>query len=278
MLVAAVALAGCGSEKRPASRPHTSTGPPLCARLHARVAGHVDTAAAAELSGLVLSGSTLWTHNDSGDSPRLLALGLDGRLRQEVQVAGAENVDWEDIAAADGSLYVGDIGDNAAQRSNVAVYRVPARSETGAVTAERQTLNYPDGPHDAEALLVDPSSRELVIVTKSLRGSADVYAAKPGASALHRVGRVDLGNALPVTAGDVSGDGRTVVLRTYDRVLVWSRRRDETLAELFRRRPCTAGADLLVEGQGESIALTRDGRAFYTVPKSHQPPLRRWAP
>ncbi len=65
-----------------------------------------------------------------------------------------------------------------------------------------------------------------------------------------------LGNALPVTAGDVSADGRTVVLRTYDRLFVWSRRRGESLPAVFRRQPCTARADLLLEGQGESVALT----------------------
>jgi hypothetical protein len=238
----------------------------------------VETAAATELSGLVLSRShrgVLWTHNDSGGLPQLLAIGLDGRLRGKLGLMGATNVDWEDIAAAGGSLYVGDIGDNLAQRPTIAVYRVSERSLSGWSQAERFTLRYPDGAHDAEALLVDPSNGQFVVVTKSLSGSASVYV---GRAALRRAGRVRLGNALQVTAGDVSADGRTVVLRTYDRVFVWKRRRGESLASVFRRRPCTARADLLVEGQGESVALTRDGRAFYTVPEGRRPPLRRWAP
>jgi hypothetical protein len=37
-----------------------------------------------------------------------------------------------------------------------------------------------------------------------------------------------------------------------------------------------ADADLLREGQGESLALTADGRAFYTVPEGERPPLRRF--
>lgn len=240
--------------------------------------GHVRTAAATELSGLVLVGSVLWTHNDSGDSARLFALDLHGRLRQEVLVAGAENFDWEDIAAFKGSLYVGDIGDNLAQRAEIVVYRVPSRSQTGAVTAQRIPLRYPDGAHDAEALLVDPSTGDLVIVTKTLSGAPRVYAAPPAGGTLRRVGRLRTGNALQVTAGDVSADGGTVVLRTYDRLFVWSRRRGESLASVFRREPCTPRADLLVDGQGESVALTRDGRAFYTVPEGKGPALRRWAP
>jgi hypothetical protein len=275
--------AGCGDKsEQPAPRPApVAHGPPLCARLHARVTGHVDTAAATELSGLVLSRShrdVLWTHNDSGDRARLFAITPRGRLLAELDITGAESFDWEDIAAVPGAVYVGDIGDNLAQRSSVTVYRVADRSLSGTAAATRMDLRYPDGAHDAEALLVDPSNDALIVVTKSLSGKAGVYMARAGETTMRRVATVRLGNALQVTAGDVSADGRTVVLRTYDRVLVWSRRRGEDLAALFRRRPCTAAADLLVEGQGESVALTADGRAFYTVPEGRRPPLRRWAP
>ena len=95
---------------------------------------------------------------------------------------------------------------------------------------------------------------------------------------MRRAGRVPLAGALPVTAGDVSADGRTVAVRTYDRVFVWSRRRGQSVVSAMRRRACTARADLLVEGQGEALALTRHGRAFYTVPEGDHPALRLWAP
>jgi hypothetical protein len=249
------------------------------------VVGHVNALAATELSGLVLSRThrgVLWTHNDSGDSARLFAISARGRLLGELDVAGAENVDWEDIAASGGSLYAGDIGDNLAQRPDISVYRVPDRALSGTVQGERFTLRYPDRPHDAEALLVDPSSGALLIVTKSLSERADYYVAdhpsSAGATTMRHAGSIPIGNALQVTAGDVSADGRTVVIRTYDRAFVWSRRRGESLVATLRRRACTARADLLVEGQGESLALTRGGRAFYTVPEGRHPPLRRWAP
>jgi hypothetical protein len=245
------------------------------------VTGRVNTAAATELSGLVFSRShndVLWTHNDSGDRARLFAIAPSGRLRGELEVTGAEAIDWEDIAAVPGAVYVGDIGDNAGQRPTITAYRVPDRSLGGTAAAARTELRYPDGAHDAEALLVDPSNGALVVVTKSPSERAGVYAAGPGATTMRRVATVRLGDALEVTAGDVSADGRTVVLRTYDRVLVWTRRRGESLAALFRRRPCTARADLFEEGQGESVALTSNGRAFYTVPEGRLPPVRRWGP
>jgi len=304
-LFAAVGVAlvsvGCGGGSPVSGRGPLATAPPvgprpaLCATLRARVMGRVATPAATELSGLVASRSqegVLWTHNDSGDGARLLAVAADGRALADVAVAGAENVDWEDIAlgpapGGDDALYVGDIGDNDGLRSSVVVYRIDEPRVGGegraqSVPPQRLGLSYRDGAHDAEALLVDPSSGAVVIVTKELGNTAGVYVAgRPRAGAttmLRRIGDLTLDAAEPVTAGDVSGDGRTIVIRTYDRVFAWSRRGGESLVAALRRRACAAQADLLVEGQSEAVALTADGRAFYTVPEGGEPPIRRWAP
>ena len=185
------------------------------------------------------------------------------------------------------ALYLGDIGDNEARRSSVVVYRVEeprlaAGPPRESAPAQRLTLRYPDGPHDAEALLVDPSSGALLIVTKSFGGTARLYAARrPRAGTttrLRRVGTLSLGAGEAVTAGDVSANGRTIVIRTYGRALVWPRRGRESLASALRGRGCGVRANLFVEGQGEALALTANGRAFYTVPEGTRPALRRWAP
>jgi len=185
-------------------------------------------------------------------------------------------VDWEDIAIRGRTLYVGDIGDNAAQREAVAIYRFaePAPG-TSTVPADRIVLRYPDGARDAEALLIDPRTGTVVIVTKDIGGRSDVYIA--GRRGLRKALTLRLGIGQPVTAGDVSADGRTIVLRSYDRAFVWTKRRSEPIATALRRAPCTAGTDLLAEGQGEALALTRNGRAFYTVPEGAGAPLRRYA-
>jgi hypothetical protein len=95
---------------------------------------------------------------------------------------------------------------------------------------------------------------------------------------MRSAGEVPLGGGQPVTAGDVSANGRTIALRSYDRVFVWSRQRGESLPSALRRRPCAARTSLRAEGQGEALALTPDGRAFYTVPEGPHPALRRYAP
>ncbi len=229
----------------------------LCRRLRVRDIGRVPVVN--EASGLVLSGGLLWTHDDSGGPATVFGLSTRGKPVREVALP--QNVDWEDIAARGRTLYVGDIGDNARSRPQITVYR----------GGEPIPLRYPDGPHDAEALLVDRGT--LVIVTKSVSGEAGVYTAR-GPGTLRRAGSLSLGLGEPVTGGDSAG--RTIVLRTYDRAFVWTRRGGESIARALRRTPCTAGASLLGEGQGESIALARDGRSFWTLPEGPNPMLRRY--
>ncbi len=266
--------AGCGGSSdapRVASPSAQGTAaaprvPPLCGPLRTQVLGRVGPPAA-EVSGLVRSGAGgFWAHNDSGDAPRVFEFARDGTVRREVAVGGAEHVDWEDLAIRGRTLYIGDIGDNLAQRPDIAVYRM---SETS-TAATKLTLRYPDGPHDAEALLVDPRDGTIVIVTKDFGGTAGVYSGRQ----LRRVATLELGVGQAITAGDVSG--RTIVLRSYDRAYVWTRRGSEPIARALKRKPCLAAANLAAEGQGEALALSRDGRAFWTVPEGPRPALRRY--
>jgi hypothetical protein len=277
--VAAVilAFAGCGGDRGAASptavapmgaSPTAAAPrvPPLCDRLRTRMLGRVG-APAAEVSGLVRSSAGgFWAHNDSGDAPRIFEFAHDGSVRREVAVGGAEHVDWEDIAIRGRTLYIGDIGDNLAQRPEIAVYRMGENS----TNATKLTLRYPDGPHDAEALLVDPRDGTIVIVTKDFGGTAGVYSGRR----LRKAATLELGLGQAITAGDASAD--TIVLRSYDRAYVWSRRAGESIARALKRRPCVAGANLAAEGQGEALALSRDGRAFWTVAEGARPPLRRY--
>jgi hypothetical protein len=293
LALAALVVAGCGADHHTPGAPTppaaaVAAKPALCRQLRVRETGRVANPAANELSGLVRSRTQrdlLWSHNDSGGGPELYGLRADGRVAAHPQVTGAQAVDWEDIAAGParggGSLlYVGDIGDNGASRASVDVYRVaePRVGASATDPAARLRLRYPDGPHDAEALLVDPIRGDLVIVTKFIGGARAYRAAAraPSGSYTLKAGpSVDLSF---VTAGDVSADGRTVVLRSYDRVAVWRRRGRERLATTLARAPCVSPTSLAGEGQGEAIALDRHGTSFLTVAEGSPAVLRRYAP
>ncbi len=62
----------------------------------------VDSKEIHESSGLARSRKVerlLWTHNDSGDGPRLFAFDADGRVHAVVDVTNVESVDWKICAA-----------------------------------------------------------------------------------------------------------------------------------------------------------------------------------
>jgi hypothetical protein len=296
-IAAVLTLAGCGAMGAGAPPPGPDgqaqgvkaakrVTPAICGRLSVRRTGTIHASQATELSGLVASRrrpGVLWTHNDSGDVPRVLAVRASGRLVGDVAIAGAEATDWEDIAIRGGTLYLADIGDNRSERDDVVVYRVPepAAGATTSAPAQALRLRYPDGAHDAETLLVDPRSGSLAIVTKAFDGNSGVYvAAHPSATAtttLHRAARLRLGFGGLATAGDVSADGRVIVVRTYTGFVAWERRRGDSLARAMRRIPCAGRVSLASEGQGEALALTANGRAFLTVPEGLNPVIRRYA-
>jgi hypothetical protein len=298
---ATVAIAACGGGDAPATPTAAGTAattkavapavPVLCGPLRARVTGHVDAPDATELSGLALSASrpgVLWTHNDSGDRARVFAIRTDGSLIASLDVPGADATDWEDIAVGPGGdLLLGDIGDNDAQRPNIIIYRIPeprlADKPATTAPATRLTLTYPDGAHDAETLLADRRTGELVVVTKAFSGRSIVYSARLGGGAqqtLKRVGAIEFGLGGLATAGDVSADGHTIALRTYTALYVWTRaNRSRSLARtLVDGDHCTGQVSLGREGQGEALTLARDARSFFTVPEGAAPALRRYTP
>ena len=253
-----------------------------------------------ESSGLVASRLTpgvYWTHNDSGDGPLIYAFDTRGESLGKFHVNGALARDWEDIAAGPGPqpnrpyLYLGDIGDNDGVRPEVIVYRVPEPALSGAALmftrkgaavtepAEAIRLKYPDGAHDAEALLVHPHSGNIYIVTKILLGNPGVYEAvapfTPGnLITMRRIGEAQVLNLFGggITGGSISPDGRRVALcdysQGYELVL---KAGAGNFDEIWKDRMVVV--DLGKRKQGESITYRLDSRALLTTSEGKQSPL-----
>ena len=226
-----------------------------------------------EGSGLALSQRVpgrLWTHNDSG-KPVLFALDTRGVVTGTIAISGAKVGDWEAIAVgpcgAGTCLYIGDIGDNNARREHITIYRVPEPDAVSGTVKVAEALHatYPDGPHNAETLLVGGDGR-LHIVTKEEKGAAGIYrfptALKPGVtSELERVGSPSSkpGDQSRITDGAVSPDGQWAVLRTRSSLTFY--RASDLLAGQWR---AASRVDLapLKEPQGEGVALGNDATVF----------------
>ena len=242
-----------------------------------------------EASGLAVSRNNrgvVWAHNDSGGEPSLYALGADGQIRATLPVAGAVNVDWEDMARGPGPgggpdwLYVGDIGDNGASRGSVRVYRVPepdlGGSASGAVLpaapAAFVDLVYADGPRDAEALVVDPRNGDLFVITKREERSRVYRARSPsftGETVTLEYLR-ELGEGL-VTAADACADGKTVLVRSYFGLDAYG---GPSVAGALRGTPSRRLVE--VEPQGETVAAAPDCEGYYTLSEGSGQPLVRY--
>lgn len=78
-----------------------------------------------ETSGLALSDGQLLTHNDRGGDNVLYAIDtIDGSVARKVRITGAVNVDWEDLAMGDSLLFIGDMGNNNGDRTDLRIYTV----------------------------------------------------------------------------------------------------------------------------------------------------------
>ena len=233
-----------------------------------------------------------WVHNDSGDKPRIFALDGKGATLATYSFSGADANDWEDIAVGPGPksgetyVYVGDIGDNGTSRKSVQVYRVaePAAIQgDGKLTGvDKLKLQYPDEPHNAETLMVDPRQGDLYLVVKAKSGKSPVFrAAAPWQDgdqrtlsqvAVLQFGVAPLPSLLPTTTGgDIAAAGDLIAIRTYDAAYTWSLTANQSVAEALAGKPCPL--PLPGQLQGESLGFAADGQGYWTVSEGESPPL-----
>ncbi|NUR73158.1 MAG: hypothetical protein HOU81_20260 [Hamadaea sp.] len=250
-----------------------------------------------ELSGLVVTSSGYIAINDSNwdaSAIRIFYLDKKCKLTKSVGYPTAAR-DPEDVALAkDGTLWVADIGDNynaPVRRKTIAVWKL----SPGAKSPVIYRLAYPDGPHDAETLLLAADGTPI-IVTKELTGRSEIFvptgplvAKSADGVLLKRVGSVRLPDSQTpnfldsigrrlVTGGAVSPDGRHVVLRTYADAFEWDIVDGDIVKTLTDEEPRVT--PLPDEQQGEAIAYAPDGSAFVTACDEPTGPttLRRYVP
>ena len=272
-LLTGILIAGCGSREAPEQVDEPLAPGPV-------VMGVVMNDNITEASGLVngrVNPDLLWVHNDSGDIARIFAISTYGDAVGEIHLDGIQARDWEDIALGPGLgdtlawLYVGEIGDNNEVHERIYVYRLEepkafrmADSVLTVSDVERLIYRYPDGPHDAEALLIDPQTSDLFIVTKG-NGKARVYHA-PAPHVAEQTRTLAFVRELPfsdITAGDISFDGHHILLKTYTNVYHWTRNEGERVGDVLAGAPDTL--TYIPEPQGEAVAFNLAATGYYTI-------------
>lgn len=275
--VGVVAVTGCRPSAVPESAPVSAD----------RRVGDLQDDALTEASGAAVGvRGTIWSLNDSGNDPWLFALDSAGTARGRVRVEGAKNADWEALSVGPCSqgqcVYIGDVGDNNAQRVFVTIYRVPEPADGDSVTAASEALRvtFADGPRDVEAMWVSPDTAVWLVTKRPIR--RDDGSARP--SQLYRVPatgwrgeravRVTVTDSIPHTPVKGFSDSwvtdaalsppdaagrRRVAIRTYAEVMVF----DAT--ETFSTGALIARCSLLplYEEQGESVTWLSAQRLLF---------------
>lgn len=141
---------------------------------------------------------------------------LEGTMSSRDTLSNAQALAFEG-----GEAYIGDIG---GKRTQVTIYQVTEPwPDTEILKAIAYPLSYPDGSHDAAAILVDADHR-LSIITKGPQAGVYQAPANPNnqGNQLTRVGDAPDG----VTDATTLLDGR-IVLRTAAELITWDAHRAE---------------------------------------------------
>lgn len=261
----------------------------------------LDSEEMGESSGLAYSRiheNLLYAHNDSGDSSRFFAVTNKGVLKETFNFTGDPRIDrgvkdCEDIAIGPGPvksksyIYLGDIGDNGRIRKYISIYRfeeprIGELKTTTFIKGQALQLKYPDGPRDAETLMIDPVDKLIYIISKR-EDSVGIYIAPLNQRlndtvTLEKRGSVHF-KGVPglkwITAGDISADGSQILIKSYEKVFYWKRRAGEPVWETIQRPSIELPYTL--ELQGEAISFNAEGNSYFTTSEGRNAIIFKYA-
>jgi hypothetical protein len=257
----------------------------------AELLGRIGDAPLNAVSGIAASWrnpGVLYVHNDRARA-EVAAIGGTGAVLSRFTLAPAPSArDFESIEVgrcpAGTCVYLADIGNNIAPiRAELVIYRfaepevAPGRPG-GDVAFERFAFSYPDGNHNAEAILIDPTGA-VYLVTKEAAGTRSAAYRVPldpaRATVAVKVGDLPVPAAgdQPATGGSAHPCGAGFLLRTGNTLYEFRNAPGAPFEQAFRATPVMVPVGN--EPQGEAVAYGPDGRSYYTTSEGASPPLHR---
>jgi hypothetical protein len=234
-----------------------------------------------EISGVAASrinAGILYIHDDSGNPNQVYLTDATGADKGALTLTPVGNRDWEDIAVGPGPVagksyvYVGDIGDNNSRYSSVFIYRFLEPDLTGATlplvtnitSVDAIELKYPDGPRNAETLMVDPLTKDIYIASKESNISK-IYVARYPQSTTSATVLVPLVQLYfdKATGGDISPDGTEILLRSNQLIWYWKLPTGTSISAGLVTKPEIAPY-AGNEPQGEGVGFAADGSGYFT--------------
>lgn len=163
------------------------------------------------------------SHNDSGGEPKLFFHDKVGGLKSQIGLDGISNKDWEEITMdSEGTLYVGDFGNNRQNRKDLCIYKVQNETVSKIEFAFENQMEFPSSKpiFDCEAFFWHKDS--LYLFTKSWEKKSkltQIYSVSDQAGSYSLAPIDSLRIPTSVTGADISKDGSIFALQTYGKVL-----------------------------------------------------------
>jgi hypothetical protein len=197
--------------------------------------------------------------------------------------------DWEDLARAPSAdkgkfdLYIGDIGNNALEKRVHKVLVVSEPEIDPSKAKEVQTIDFKtirfkfpdDYSCNNECLLIHPVTRKIYIISKAVKKGNKKVAGNflwslPEIKNLEEVYTAKLelefipaAKKEKVTGGDISADGKSLILRTTKSTAFLWDLKSEALKNVLETDP--QKIQLAKEKGGEAICFSLDRSTLYTV-------------
>ena len=221
-----------------------------------------------ETSGIAQSQTIpghIWVQEDSGSPNALYLIDTDGRTVKMVWIKNAVNRDWEDMVLAGGRIYIGEIGDNLQQSAEYSILHFPEPASSVDTVQSFETIRfvYPDGPHDAEAFLVDPVTKDIYVITKRTSPSIVYKISYPYSSGLQTATEVARLGYAGVVSAALSPDGKSILVKTYSGIQRYARKTGQSISEALKNSP--EKVFYRMEPQGEALCFALDGSGFFTL-------------
>ncbi|NQT24945.1 hypothetical protein HQ585_06305 [candidate division KSB1 bacterium] len=268
--------------------------------------GTITSPALEEISGIAPSlqyDNRLWGINDSGNSPSLYSIGVDGILDETWTVEGVVNDDWEEIGwvhrKGESFLFIADVGDNASTRSFVRIHLIRStdlisNGSLKVTPAYSFAFQYSDGPRDCEAVSYDPVEDRFLFISKQskppvlyelplhpiksrvLRKATrvtDVTGFPKPAEGDNLIKSKLIDKAYQSTAMDFSPIQDRAALLTYGPLLIYKKSPSMDWPTAFQMKPTEI--PLPIMRQVESVCFSKDGKSIYITSEKVPAPIFR---
>ena len=178
-------------------------------------------------------------------------------------------------------IYIGNIGDNKSIFTNKYIYRCKEPSlnsneeKMTQIIYDCETINfqYEDGNRDAEILMIDPVTKDIIIISKR-EESVHIYNLPYPQNTKIKItaNLIGVKDFYPdivnedlemMTGGDISNNGEEILLKSYLDIFQFRRNNDDSIIESLNNEMKLV--HYIPEVQGEAVCWHPEGFGYFTI-------------